>query len=105
MYVSLIREVIGDLVASFPTRASEATKERNQEIEQLAESIMEHGQLTQKLYLSQGVAVEVKELAFRFREKPQTIIRALVRLRNQGCAGPTDLDGLWELQVRTSRTS
>jgi len=100
IYVSRIREVIGDLVASFPRRAAGASsKERDQEIEQLAETIMEHGQMTQKLHRNQRVAVEVKELAFRFRETPKTITKALVLLRNQGRARRTDLDGLWELQV------
>ena len=96
IYVSRLRKVIGDLVSSFPERASEA---RDREIEQLAETIMEHGQMTQKLHRNQRVAVEVKELAFRLREKPKTITRALVLLRNQGRARRTDLDGLWELQV------
>ncbi len=98
--MSRIREVIGDLVASFPWRASEASnKERDQEIKQLAEAIMEHGRMTQKLYRNQRVGVDVKELAYRFREKPQTITRALVLLKHQGRARPTDLDGLWKLQV------
>jgi hypothetical protein len=100
IHVSRIREVIGDLVASFPRRASEASKkERDQQIEQLAETIIDHGQMAKKLLRKQTVAVEVKELAFRLREKPKTITKALVLLRNQGRARRTDLDGLWELQV------
>jgi hypothetical protein len=100
MYMGRMREVISVLVASFPWTESEASnKEPDQEIEQLAESILEHGRMTQNLYPSQKVVVDVKELAYRFREKPRTITKALLLLENQDRARHTDLHGLWQLYV------
>ena len=95
-----IREVISDLLASFHSSKLEAPdKEEDHLITQLAEAIIEHGRMTQKLYRNQRVLVDVKELAYRFREKSQTITKALVLLKHQGRAKTTDLDELWELEV------
>jgi hypothetical protein len=99
MHVGHIREAINDLLASFRAKLGVTERERDHEITLLAEAIIEHGRMTQKLYRNRRVVVDVKELAYRFREESQTITKALVLLGHQGRAKPTDLDGLWELRV------
>jgi len=74
-------------------------RQDTKEIRQLREAIIEHGQMAYQLYLHQPVRIEVKELAFRFRETPHNIVTALILLEEEGWAQRTKYRGLWYLRV------
>jgi len=78
-----------------------STLEESHQLLQLAETIVEHGRMHQSYYQNpmEYVMVETKELAFRLRERPETIEDALRRLQNMGRAEPYDRYGRWKLHL------
>jgi hypothetical protein len=68
---------------------------------QLSEAIVDHGRMVQSYYTRplEPVMVEITELAFRFREEPQTIEDALLLLKDTGRADPYDRYGRWILRL------
>jgi hypothetical protein len=67
---------------------------------QLSEAIDAHGRMLQSYFGSHAgyVVVEVSELAFRLREKPETIEDALMLMREIGQAESYDR-GCWRLRL------
>jgi hypothetical protein len=77
------------------------TLEESHQLLQLAETIIEHGQMHQAFYehRMEYLMVETKELAFRLRETPETIEDALRLLRVMGRADRYDRHGRWKLRL------
>jgi len=101
--VDSMREAIVELIAEFSKGFIHVRDSRrsyqNREIEELAHSVMDYGRMSLAVYSRQVAIVEVDDLAFRFRETPQTITKALCLLERQGQAQRTKVHGLWKLQV------
>jgi hypothetical protein len=70
-----------------------------QEMEQLAEAIVEYGRMRQELYGSGAVLIGVGEVAMRLRESTRTIVKALAVLKEQGRAEETHVRGRWRLHL------
>jgi hypothetical protein len=75
--------------------------EEQSRLPELSAAIIDFGRLTQAYFRYPGpeVIVEIEELANRFRETPQTIKDALLRLEHIGRAERTDRRGTWKLQL------
>ena len=86
-------------LAALLTGPSDTRGATKKQIQQLGGAIMDHGRMVSQLYSHQAVGVEVKELAFRFRETTHTIVTALVLLEKEGRASRTRLAGYWTLRV------
>ena len=69
------------------------------EIEQLAETIMEYGRMSQQHYGSRAILVGAGEVAMRLRETTQVIAKALAVLKEQGRAEETGARGRWRLHL------
>lgn len=69
------------------------------ELEELAQSVLDHGRMMMHFYPQQPVAVEVDELAFRLRESSRTITKVLHLLEIRRQAIRTELKGLWTLTI------
>jgi hypothetical protein len=67
------------------------------EIEYLAQSVVDYARMRLDLNPDEMVVVEVDELAFRFREDRRVIGKVLCVLESQGRAEKTKLNGLWRL--------
>src|SRR5208282_1323257 len=95
-----IREVVGHVVNDFPWSAGQTrTKAREQELEQLAYSVLEFWEMRYQFYRYEITVVDVTELALRLRETTRDINRALKLLESHGLAKRTDLPLLWRLYV------
>ena len=70
------------------------------DLEQLGQSIMEHGRMIYDLYSRDPVRIEVKRVAYRLRESPAAVIAALFLLEKGGRAIRTSCKGIWKLRVR-----
>ena len=74
-----------------------------EELHQLAEAIIDYGQMIGREELSAVtlpyVIVEIPELARRFRETTQTIKDALLLLNEMGRAEPASSGGHWKLKL------
>jgi hypothetical protein len=94
-----LRHFLTNLAAKLagPFDARRATKKQ---IQQLGRAIIDHGRMVSQFYSHQSVGVEVKELAFRFRETTHNVVTALVLLENEGRASRTRLAGYWTLRVQ-----
>jgi len=92
------RPFLSNLAAMFRGEPFDARQD-TEEIRQLREAIIEHGQMVYQQYLHQPVRIEVKELAFRFRETPRNIVTALILLEEEGWGKRTKYRGLWYLRV------
>jgi hypothetical protein len=99
MYISRLQELLSTIRSKFSSTGA-AEKDDNQEIEQLADQIMEYGQMIRHDCPQQRVFVKVTEVARRFREDRQSIIKALVLLRRQGRADHTARSEDWKLHVQ-----
>ena len=86
-------------LAALLTGPSDTRGATKKQIQQLGGAIMDHGRMVSQLYSHQAVGVEVKELAFRFRETTHNIVTALVLLEKEGRASRTRLAGYWTLRV------
>lgn len=86
-------------LAAIFTGPSDTGRATKKQIQQLGGGIMDHGRMVSQFYSHQPVGVEVKELAFRFRETTHNIVSALVLLEKQGRASRTRLAGYWSLDV------
>ena len=86
-------------LAALLTEPSDTRRATKKQIQQLGGAIMDHGRMVSQLYSHQEVGVEVKELAFRFRETTHSIVTALVLLEKEGRACRTRLAGYWTLHV------
>jgi hypothetical protein len=77
------------------------TLEESHQLLELAETIVEHGRMHHLFYKNpmEYLMVETEELAFRFRETPQTIEDALQLLRATDRAEPYDRHGRWRLRL------
>jgi hypothetical protein len=98
MYISRLQELLSTVRSKFSSTGA-AEKDDSQEIEELAEQIMEFGRMIHNDCLQQRVFVNVTEVARRFREDRQRIIKALVLLRTQGRADRTARSENWKLNV------
>ena len=67
------------------------------EIEYLAQSVVDYARMRLDLNPDEMVVVEVDELAFRFREDRRVIGKVLCVLESQRRAEKTKLNGLWRL--------
>ncbi len=67
------------------------------ELTDIAECIMEYARMRSDESPTGIFLVEVDELAFRFREEPPIIRKALHLLEDERRAQKTELDGLWKL--------
>jgi hypothetical protein len=70
---------------------------KTDEIEYLAQSIVDYARMRLDLNPDEMVVVEVDELAFRFREDRRVIGKVLCLLEGQRRAEKTKLNGLWRL--------
>jgi hypothetical protein len=70
-----------------------------QEMNQLAEAIMEYGRMRQEHYGSPAILVGAGEVAMRLRETPNMIAKAIGVLREQGRAEETGVHGRWRLRL------
>src|SRR5260370_27799966 len=86
-------------LAAIFTGPSDTGRATKKQIQQLGGGIMDHGRMVSQFYSHQPVGVEVKELAFRFRETTHNIVTALVLLEKEGWASRTRLAGYWTLRV------
>ena len=84
---------------NLPQRSAE-----EKQIRQLAGAILDYGRMDSQFHAHQPVAVEEKELAFRFRETTSDIVTALVLLEKEGRASRTRLVGYWTLRVQPQNT-
>jgi hypothetical protein len=77
------------------------TLEESYQLLELTQTITEHGRMHQLFYKHrmEYLMVETEELAFRFRETPETIEDALQILRALGRAEPYDRYGRWRLHL------
>jgi hypothetical protein len=98
-----VREFVVSVATMFSREISEANRATKTQIQQLAGAIIEHGRMASQLYSRQPVGVEVKELAFRFREKPHNILTALILLEGEGQANRTRYEGYWMLRVQPQK--
>ena len=98
MYSTRLQELLGTVVSKFH-RTETAGKDRQQEIEELAEQIMEYGRMIHNESPHQRLFVNVTEVARRFREDRQRVIKALVLLRTQGRADRTARREDWKLNI------
>jgi hypothetical protein len=65
-------------------------------IERLAHDIFEYGQLIRhELPEQENVVVSTREIAYRFRERPQGVIKAMLLLKARGHAKDTPRKGDW----------
>jgi hypothetical protein len=92
-------QFLTNLTAMLPGEKSDAKIAEEKQIQQLAGAIMDHGRMVSQIHSHHPVGVEVKELAFRFRETTHDIVMALVLLEKQGWASRTRLAGYWSLDV------
>jgi hypothetical protein len=94
-----LREFLTNLAAILPGETSEgrATEEQTQ---QLAGAIRDHGQMLSRLYSHEQVGLEESELAFRFRETTHNVVSALGLLEQEGRASRTSRTGYWTLRVQ-----
>lgn len=103
MLVTTIQEVIKELVAVLPNFLARVRGSRNncynREIEELAQSILDYARMVPHPRRSEGVLVEVDELAFRLRETRRTITKVLCLLESQESATRTGLKGVWYLKI------
>jgi len=81
--------------------------DESRQVLHLSESIMDHGRMGQSQYERpmEYAMVEVKELAFRFREREQTIESALLLLKDMGRAELYDGHGRWRLRLTDAHRS
>jgi phage-related minor tail protein len=98
MYTSRPQALL-DTVRSKFRKTETSEKEDSQEIEQLAEQIMEYGRMIHNESPHQRLFVNVTEVARRFREDRQRVIKALVLLRTQGRADRTARREDWKLNI------
>ena len=68
-------------------------------------AIIDHGRMVSQFNSRQPVGVEVKELAFRFRETTHNIVTALVELEREGRASRTRFAGYWKLRVQPQKNN
>ena len=61
--------------------------------------------MVSQFHFRQPVGVEVKQLAFRFRETPHNILTALVLLEAEGQASRTRYEGYWALRVQPQKNN
>jgi hypothetical protein len=94
-----LRQLLTNLAAIL-ARLSDTRKAGKKQIQQLGAAIIDHGRMLSQFYSHQPVGVEVKELAFRFRETTHNIVTALVLLEKEGRARRTGLAGYWTLCVQ-----
>jgi hypothetical protein len=73
--------------------------ENTTDLEQLGQSIMEHGRMISDLYSCDPVRIEFKWVAYRLRESPAAVIVALFLLEKGGRAIRTSYKGIWKLRV------
>lgn len=88
-----IRVLIGNL--AWLTQGNDNHQKKKPDV--LASLVLDYVQMRLHTYPEQGTAVDVGELAFRFRERQRDITRALYLLESQGRAEFTEFDGLWEI--------
>ncbi len=91
-----LRQLLTNLAAIL-ARLSDTRRSGKKQIQQLGAAIIDHGRMLSQFYSHQPVGVEVKELAFRFRETTHNIVTALVLLEKEGRARRTGLAGYWTL--------
>ena len=95
-----IREAIVQFLGAWMARNQVGRRDsENRRIEELAQSVLDYGQMKLLFYPQQAVLVEVEELACRLRETPRTVTKVLRLLESQKRARRTQLQGLWRLQV------
>ena len=106
-----LRQFLTHLVSgALPWVPPNAGGAEEKELDQLGGAIVEHGRMVHQLYLkrsadpSQPVRVEVRELAFCFRESTNNNVAALVRLEGHGQARRTKVDGLQEYLIKMPRS-
>jgi len=100
IYAARIREIVSDIIQSFPPIGPRIdTKAREQELEQLARALLEYARMKCHFYEEDRAIVDVTELAFRFRESIRVTSRALKLLEARGLAERTNLPRLWKLDV------
>lgn len=100
VYWEHLRPLLGRLQRALRMEQRLTVEEFNQLL-QLSEAIVDYGRMIQAYNESSvpNVIVEIPELAYRFRETPQTIEDALRLLRDTGRAEPADPSGCWLVQL------
>ena len=69
------------------------------EIEQLARDIVEYGRMIREDFPEGGdPSVSTRDIAYRFREKPKDVGRALLLLTSRGQARPAAVKNYWHLK-------
>jgi len=91
-----VRETFARLLKHPVWRRSHSDLETD-EIEYLAQSVVDYARMRLDLNPDEMVVVEVDELAFRFREDRRVIGQVLCVLEGQRRAEKTNLNGLWRL--------
>jgi hypothetical protein len=94
-----LQELLGTIASKF-RRTETGEKDDSQEIEQLAEQIIEYGRMIHYECPQQRVFINVTEVARRFREDRQRVIKALVLLQRQGRAEHTARREVWKLNIQ-----
>jgi hypothetical protein len=99
MYQELLRRLVDVLKRASGMEQRLPPKE----LHQLAEAIIDYGRIEAQEGCSASpplsVIVEVRELAYRFRETPDTIKDALMLLREMGRAEHVHRHGYWKLKL------
>jgi hypothetical protein len=101
--VDSLREIITNLVSGLRSEVARFPGGRGTRqtpnIEELARSVMDYGQMRLNARSRHGIFVEVEDLAFRLRETRRAVREALTLLEGQGRAERTKQNGLWRLRI------
>jgi len=100
-----LRQFLTNLAAMLPGEPLDATRARNKQIQQLSGAIIDHGRMLSQFLSREPVGVEVRELAFRFREATHNIVTALVLLEKEGRVSRTRFAGYWTLRVQPQKNN
>ena len=99
MYFRHLQHAIGRVKAGIFGLALAERLYSAQEIEELAQAIVEYGRMRQDLYRSHAVLIGAGEVAMRLRGTTHTIVKALAVLQEQGRAEETHVRGRWRLHL------
>jgi hypothetical protein len=93
MVVPRVRQLVHDLLVTLRGQYRSA-----EEIEQIARDIVEYGRMIRQEFPEEKAIVNTHEMAYRFREKPRDVARALLVLEPRGQAIRTSLKHYWLLK-------
>jgi hypothetical protein len=100
-----LRQFLTNLAGVLPRGTSDARRAAKKQIQEMGGAIIDHGRMVSQFNSHRPVGVEVKELAFRFRETTHNIVTALVQLEREGRASRTRFAGYWILRVQPQKNN